>query len=107
MECQGYQIKDNKLFQDNRSTILLESNGRKSAGKRSRHLNIRYFFITDQKEKKNLSIHYCPTDDMIGDYDTKPTHGSKFMGFREKIMTLSASVQLFTVCFMIAERKGH
>jgi hypothetical protein len=44
LECQGYQIKYNKLFQDNRSAILMESNGRKSAGKR-RHLNIRYFFI--------------------------------------------------------------
>jgi hypothetical protein len=107
LECQGYQIKDNKLFQDNRSAILLESNGRKSAGKRSRHLNIRYFFITDQKEKKNLSIHYCPTDDMIGDYFTKPTHGSKFTGFRDQIMNLSAAVQLFTVCFIMAEKHGE
>jgi len=107
LECQGYDVKDNILFQDNRSAILLESNGRKSAGKRSRHLNIRYFFITDQKEKKNLSIHYCPTDDMIGDYFTKPTHGNKFKGFRDQIMNLSASVQLFAMCFMIAGKQGE
>jgi hypothetical protein len=49
LECQGYPVKDNVLFQDNKSAILLESNGHKSAGKHSRHLNIRYFFIADQK----------------------------------------------------------
>ena len=43
IEEQGYEIERNILFQDNKSSILLESNGRKSAGKRSRHINIRYF----------------------------------------------------------------
>jgi hypothetical protein len=98
LECQGYPVKDNRLYQDNRSAILLESNGRRSAGKRSRHLNIRYFFVTDQKEKKHISIHYCPTDDMLGDYFTKPTHGAKFNGFRDQVMNLSTAVQLFSLC---------
>ena len=40
------QIKKNVLYQDNKSSILLETNGRTSAGKRSRALNIRYFFVT-------------------------------------------------------------
>jgi hypothetical protein len=44
---------------------------------------------------------------MIGDYFTKPTHGSKFTGFRDQIMNLSAAVQLFTVCFMMAEKHGE
>ena len=35
MEAQGYMIKDNILHQDNKSTILLQENGRKSAGKQS------------------------------------------------------------------------
>jgi len=82
LEAQGYYIKKNVLFQDNRSAILLESNERKSASKRSRHLNIRYFFITDQKEKGNINIEFCPTDHMIGDYMTEPLHGKKFQSFR-------------------------
>ena len=45
MEAQGYMIEDNILHQDNKSTILLQENGRKSAGKRSRALNVRYFFL--------------------------------------------------------------
>ncbi len=54
MEAQGYSIDKNILFQDNKSTILLEVNGRKSAGKRSRALNVSYFFLTNQVERGNL-----------------------------------------------------
>jgi len=45
IEEQGYEVKRNILFQDNKSSILLETNGRNSTGKRSRHINIRYFFV--------------------------------------------------------------
>ena len=86
MESQGYAIDKNILYQDNRSAILLETNGRKSAGKRSCALNVRYFFLTDQVNKGNLKIEYCPTDDMTGDFMTKPLQGEKFEKFRHKIM---------------------
>ena len=88
MEAQGYTIEDNILHQDNKSTILLQENGRKSAGKRSRALNVRYFFLTDQVEKGNLRITYCPTDDMTADYMMKPLQGEKFRKFRAEIMGL-------------------
>jgi len=32
IEEQGYEIEKNILYQDNKSSILLETNGRKSAG---------------------------------------------------------------------------
>ena len=35
-------------------------------------MNIRYFFVTDQVGKENLEIEYCPTEDMIGVFMTKP-----------------------------------
>ena len=47
LEEQGYNINSNILYQDNKSAILLETNGKKSSGKRTRALNIRYFFLTD------------------------------------------------------------
>jgi hypothetical protein len=54
---QGYMVNDNILFQDNKSTILLQENGKKSSGSRTRALNIRYFFLsTDQIEKGNVRI---------------------------------------------------
>ena len=38
IEEQGHDVEKNILFQDNKSSILLGTNGRKSAGKRSRHI---------------------------------------------------------------------
>ena len=88
MEVQGYTIEDNILHQDIKSTILLQENERKSAGKRSRALNVRYFFLMDQVEKGNLGITYCPTGDMTADYLTKPLQGEKFRKFQAEIMGL-------------------
>ena len=38
--AQKHSIKDNILYQDNMSAILLENNGKKSSNKRTRALNI-------------------------------------------------------------------
>ena len=54
----------------------------------SRHINIRYFFIKDRHDKKELTIKYCPMDEMIGDFFTKPLQGKKFQKFRKIIMGL-------------------
>ena len=86
LEAQGWIITKNIIYQDNKSAILLETNGKKSSGKRTRAINIRYFFITDHVEKGTVSIEYCPTDLMIGDYMTKPNQGRKFITFRKSIM---------------------
>ena len=67
MEAQGFDIDQNTLYQDNKSTVLLENNGKHSSGKCTRAFNIRYFFLTDQIEKGNLTIEHCPTAEMIGD----------------------------------------
>ena len=86
LEAQGYSVKKNILYQDNKSTILLLENGKRSSGKRTRALNIRYFFLTDQREKGNLDVEYCPTGDMLGDYFTKPKQGQDFKRLRLAII---------------------
>ena len=86
LEEQGYSVEENTVFQDNQSAILLEENGKKLSSKRTRHLNIRYFMVTDQVEKGHIIIKYCPTDDMIGDFMTKGLQGVKFAKFRKDIM---------------------
>ena len=47
LEAQGYPCTS-VLHQDNEAAMRLELNGKRSSGKRTRHLNIRYFYITDQ-----------------------------------------------------------
>jgi hypothetical protein len=68
------------------SGLLLERKGSKSSGKIIRALNIHYFFMADQVEKGNVSIEYCPTDEMIGGFHTKPLQGEKFRKFQTEIL---------------------
>ena len=42
---QGYDIKDNILFQDNQIAIKKENNSRRQCTGNSRHVHIRYFFV--------------------------------------------------------------
>jgi len=86
MEAQGYEIKHNVLYQDNKSTILLLENGKSSSTKRTRALNIRYFYLTDQIEKGNIEVHYCPTDKMVADYNSKPLQGKPFNFMRRMLL---------------------
>jgi hypothetical protein len=72
LEAQGYKIDDNVLYQDNKISILLETNIRGSSGKGTRHIAVGYFFIADRVESKEIRIEYGPTGIMIAEYVTKP-----------------------------------
>ena len=86
---QGYKKAETIIIlQDNQSAILLEQNGILSSTKRTKHLNVRYFFIKDKIDSKEVRVEWCPTDKMIADYLTKPLSGDKFKQFRNKIMNL-------------------
>ena len=79
MQAQGYEIVDNIMYQgDNKSSILLEKNGKAMSSKRTKHINIQYFFITDWIQQNELSVVWCPTGNMIGDSTTKPLEGAVF-----------------------------
>ena len=82
---QGVEV-GSRLHQDNQSTILLEEKGMASAGKRSRHINVRYFFIKDLVKKGLVEIDYCPTGEMVADYLTKPLQGTRFLRFKDRIL---------------------
>ena len=53
---------------DNTSAILLEKNGKSSSGKRTPHLSIRCFCVTDLSEKQEFEVEHCPTEDMQADF---------------------------------------
>ena len=52
--------------------MLLEKNGKLRSSKRTKHINIRYYFITDRIKKKELEVKFCFTVEMIADFFTKP-----------------------------------
>ena len=64
----------------------MEEYGKRSSGKRTCALDIRYSMITDQVECGNMIIKYCPSDDMVVDFMSKGLSGSKFATFWNEIM---------------------
>ena len=88
LEVQDYKTLDTILYQDNQSAILLEKNGTRSSSKWTKHLNCRYYFITNRISAGDLSIKYCPTGEMVGDFFMKPLQGKLFLKFRHLIMNL-------------------
>jgi hypothetical protein len=51
-------------------------------------MEIRYFFIKDKVDTKEIRIEYCPTNDMIADFFTKPIQGVLFKRLRDHIMNI-------------------
>ena len=89
IEHQGFKVNLNVVYQDNTSTMKLVNNGKISSGKRTRHFDIKLFYITDLISRDEVTVKYCPTDKMIADYMSKPVTGSKFTEFRDLILNLS------------------
>ena len=54
LESQALDVTDNVIHRDNQSSMKLEANGKASSGKRTRHFNIKYFYITDLIEQNEL-----------------------------------------------------
>jgi len=104
---QGYGIIENLLLQFNMSLILLERNGRASSGKRTRHINIRYFFITDWVNMKGISIDWCPTKKMVADFMTKPLQGSLFRELRDYIMGRVRCIKPKTDVVSLGQKEGR
>ena len=70
LEAQGYGVKDNIVYQDNQSAILLEKNGKASSSKRTKHINIRYFFV---KELCTVPLKKCVEITIPSLYKEKPS----------------------------------
>ena len=90
LNWQGYNAKDKIIYQDNKSAILLEKNGNDSSSKRTKHIAIPYYFITDRVKADELNINYCPTGDMVAEYFTKPLQSKFFYQFCKEMMNLQA-----------------
>ena len=98
------------MYQDNQSAIKLQLNGRKSSGKRTRHINIRYFFIKDLVDKDRISIQHCHTTKMVADFFTKPLQGRLFRTLKAVVLgqiTISDFMKEFPNTPVSKERVGR
>ena len=61
-------------------------NGIRSAGTKSRHIDIRFFGVSDRLKQEKMSLEYCPTEHMLGDFFTKPLQGKQFSDMRDIVL---------------------
>jgi len=94
-------VPTTKIYQDNKSTILLAKNGRSSSSWHTWHLDMRYFFVMDKIKNGDVKIGLCTMHDMLGDFFTKPLQGSLYIHMWDKILICpSEQAQLCTgVCW--------
>ena len=83
---QGFALRGTIIKQDNCSAMLLEVKGKSLAGKRMRHMDVRFFFVNDLVSKGLLSIEHCGTSEMVADVHTKPLQGKLFFKFRAAVL---------------------
>ena len=74
LKAQGYELKRNIFYQDNKSVMRMIKNG-ESYSDKSRHIHIRYFFVKDIVNRENINVEHCTTEKMITDFNTKPLQG--------------------------------
>jgi len=67
------------LFSDNKSAIALAKDHQYHA--RTKHIDIRYYFIHWIIEEDKIRLIYCPTEDMIADVFTKALPSPKVKYF--------------------------
>jgi len=85
---QGYDVQAATIYQDNKSTIQLVING-KSNSERTKHIAMRYFFIKDRIDKKEINVKYLETENMISDILTKPLQGNLFRKLRDILLNIN------------------
>jgi hypothetical protein len=85
----GYTLGPAKVMQDNESTLALIRNGRSNSA-RTRHISIRYFFVTDRVKMGEIAMEWVNTNDMISDMLTKPVVGREFTMHRARLLGHSA-----------------
>lgn len=54
--------------------------------KRSKHIDVRFHYISEKVNEGLLKVNYCKTDDQIADIFTKPLCKVKFEKFKNEIM---------------------
>lgn len=67
---------------DNQGSLSVANNNR--TDRRTKHIDIKYHAIRDRVSSGTIRLEYCPTEQMVADFLTKPINKSKFVWCRDK-----------------------
>lgn len=82
--AQGYQCGPITVYQDNLSCMALIERGR-SAAERTRHINIRYFWVKERVDMGEAIIRHLGTKAMYANLLTKAVQGTQFVTERDAL----------------------
>ena len=77
------EVSDWKLYNDNQSAIKMAYSS--TSVKRTKHINLKYFYIRECLENDEFKLLYVPTDENLADGFTKGLRRIKFEKFSKKI----------------------
>ena len=70
---------------DNKCSMHLLEQGTGSF-KRAKHIKVRYFWLKDLIDEKEIVLLYIPSEELVADMLTKATTGAKFKYLRGKLL---------------------
>jgi hypothetical protein len=82
--AQGYECGPMTVYQNDMSTMALIERGR-SAAERTRHIDIRYFWVKERIDMGEAIIKHLGTKDMFANVLTKPLKGLQFITERDAL----------------------
>jgi hypothetical protein len=82
--AQGYECGPMTVYQDNMSCMALIKRGW-SAAVRTRHIDIRYFWVKERVDMGEAVIKHLGTKDMYANLLTKPLQGMQFIAERDAL----------------------
>ena len=85
MDEVGLSQEPIEVEQDNTASIQFGNEGREAA-KKSRHMNVRYFWVKQLVDDGVIRLKYCSTELMLADMLTKSTSGSTFFERRSRLL---------------------
>jgi hypothetical protein len=80
-----YPVDKMVLFQDNKASQFIIDKGIQSA-KKMKHLEVKYFALTDYIDNGTLEVRRIDTENMVADMLTKPIVGERFDVLKNKLL---------------------
>ncbi len=74
------------VYQDNNSSQLLIKNGELSSGIKTKHKQLKIFFIKDKIDNQKIRVIDCPAEEMCADILTKPLQEMAIRKMRKELM---------------------
>jgi hypothetical protein len=89
------------------SAMMLETNGKQSSSKRTKHIRVIFFLIKDRVNNGDITIKHCPTGEMLAGHFTNPLQGPLFPKFRAEIQGIPEGINKAELGWDREERKEH